>query len=117
MPKLLDVIKEKGLTHDQVIDILNNIDSEISETEEGTEEETESIQPEVEEEDTVIEESREEETQELINISKDELAEMISKAIEDKLKARRKPPSKGVQVEVPVSEKNVVKKNWFEVMV
>jgi hypothetical protein len=119
LPKLLDFIKEKGLTHDQVIDMLNEHDT--SEPEEETEEEEVIDDSEEDEEIDEIEDDTEIEDNEpepdIIQISKDELTKIVNEAVENRLKATRKAPSKGKKGGKFVRDKNVVQKNMFEEMV
>lgn len=120
MPKLLDFIKEKGFSHEQVISILEGVEPEPIEDSEEVEEESEpevsQDEPQIDE-DTPNEESIEVEKPELIQMTKIELTELINKAIEEKFKANRKPPSKGKESNHSAPDKNIIKKNWFEVMV
>jgi hypothetical protein len=118
LPKLLDFVKEKGYTHDKVMSILEaysepDEEEEESEPDEEEEEEEDTETTEVED-DTETDENNSE--PEFLKITKDELNELISKAVEDKLKAKRKAPSKGKKGK-GLAPKNVVRKNMFEVMV
>ena len=132
MPKLLDVIKEKGLTHQEVIDLIERnipIDLEIG-LPEKVSEEKEVPEIEVEETDkpkkpielyiTEVEEEKEEEPEpeeEEITLTQKEIDKKIADAVEEKLKATRKVPSKGKIVDKPQSNISVVKRNWFEEIV
>jgi len=132
MPKLLDVIKEKGLTHEQVLDMLENMKDEepevVEEVIETTEEEPPADIPESVEE--VIEEPPEIKNDEvaepeLYTVSQDELTKLISDAVEEKLKARRGAPSKGKVVDktqlhkepATKSKREAATEGWFEVIV
>ena len=92
MPKLLDFIKEKGLTHDQVIELLSKeTEDEVDNNDESTDEEEEVEEEEIVEEDTEIEDNNDEpKTFTLKDVEK-----MINKALENTKKAKRKSPSKG----------------------
>jgi len=116
LPKLLDYIKEKGLSHEEVIKLLEGMPEESDEEEDSEEEEeTEETSDDSEDEDdTEIDEDNDD--QEYIKVTKDQLSEMINTAIEEKLKARRKPPSKGKKGK-PAKPKPRVPVNMFEVIV
>ena len=95
MPKLLDFIKEKGLTHDEVIVHIENLlkvkePDEEEESEDETEEEEENEEDSEDEEDTEIKEDKEDKTFTLKDVEK-----LISEAIKGTKKAKRKAPSKG----------------------
>lgn len=125
MPKLLDVIKEKGLTHQQVIDLIEKIGlpEEVSEEKDVPEievEETDKPEEPIELYITKVEEEPEPEedtVEEEITLTPEELDKKIADAVEEKLKATRKVPSKGKIVDKPQNTRNVVKKNWYEVIV
>ena len=126
MPKLLDVIKEKGLTHQQVIDLIEKIglpktpaeEKEVPEVEIQEDDKPEEPielyitkledEPEFKEENTVEEE---------ITLTQKELDKKIADGVEEKLKAQRKVPSKGKIVDKPQANISVVKRNWFEEIV
>ena len=93
MPKLLDFIKEKGLSHDDVIKMLEeSADSEDSDEEEEEEEEDSQEDEEVEEEeDTEIDDN----TDAPKTFTLKDVEKMITKALENTKKAKRKSPSKG----------------------
>lgn len=117
MPKLLDYMKKKGYSQKQVIELLERIDNseeeEIEESEEDIEEseEEEAVQEEVAETEEEIEESR--------SLTDEELNQKIDDRIRKYHKIKRKVPSKGkiVKKDEIQKDKDVVKKNWFEVMV
>ena len=96
MPKLLDFIKEKGYTHDQVIELLTNLPAEETSGEtdqaedDSEEEEEEEVENEEEEENTEIDEDKDDKTFTLKDVEK-----LISEAIKGTKKAKRKAPSKG----------------------
>ena len=128
MPKLLDVIKEKGLTHQQVIDLIGSIEQdslpeEVSEEKEVPEievEETDKPEEPIELYITEVEEEKEEEPEpieEEITLTQEELDKKIADAVEEKLKATRKVPSKGKIVDKPQADVPTVKRNWFEEIV
>lgn len=118
MPKLLDFIKDKGLTHEQVIEILEKIEPEASD---DSEEELEEEEEEVEEESEEVvddESSEEEESENIIQISKTELSKLIAAEVSKTLKAVRKAPAKGKKAgEKPTKMKPVIERNMFEVWV
>ena len=126
MPKLLDVIKELGLTHQEVIDILSKQEADKPESQED---EKDVPEGELQEDDKPIElylseapteESEVEEVEEqdeIIELTQKELDKQIADVIREKLKATRKVPSKGKLVDKPVSNIDVVKRNWFEEIV
>jgi hypothetical protein len=122
LPKLLDVIKEKGLTHQEVIDLIEKIGlpEEVSEEKEVPEievEETDKPEEPIELYITKLEEEPEPEedtVEEEITLTQEELDKQIADAVEEKLKATRKVPSKGKIVDKPQANISVVKKNWFE---
>jgi len=126
LPKLLDVIKEKGLTHQQVIKLINNMSEtdtdelEVQnipnqeELEEDIEEEEEETEDEVSTD--ITEDDQEIETK-IYQVSEEQLNELIEKAVQESLKAKRKAPSKGKKIDKPLADKNVVRKNMFEVIV
>ena len=116
MPKLLDFIKEKGLTHDDVIKILSDIpESEDIEVEniEVEEEEVEEHEEVEEKEDTEIDDNKEEpETFTLKDVEK-----LINKALENSRKAKRKAPSKGKKTGTGTPTKPIyTREDMFEVM-
>jgi DNA-binding transcriptional MerR regulator len=117
LPKLLDVIKEKGLSHEDVINLLEDYNPEDSSDGEEEEEEIEEDIDDSEDEQDTENTDNEEIEPKSITISEDQLIEMINSAVEEKLKARRKPPSKGKKTKVPVPETKAVSKNMFEVLV
>lgn len=121
MPKLLDYIKEKGLTHEQVIEILDKElskpESEVDESTESEIETDETDKPDSNQIEVEIEPKVEEE--EIEQISMKELDQKIDDRIRKVLKIKRKVPSKGkiIKPEDIPKDKDVVKKNWFEVLV
>ena len=125
MPKLLDVIKESGYTHQQVIDLIEKagLPEEVSEEKEVPEievEETDKPEEKIELRITDMKEEKEEELEpkeEEITLTPEELDKKIADAVEEKLKATRKVPSKGKIVDKPQSNISVVKRNWFEEIV
>jgi len=125
LPKLLDVIKEKGLTHQEVIKLIEGIG--LPETQE---EEKDVPEEEIQEDDKpeepielYISDNTTEIVEELqpieeeITLTPEELDKKIADAVEKKLKAVRKVPSKGKIVGKPRVTTNVVKRNWFEEIV
>ena len=125
MPKLLDVIKEKGLTHQQVIDLIKKIglpeeESEEKDIPEIEVEETDKPEEPIELYITQVEEEPEPEEdteEEEITLTQEELNKQIADAVEEKLKATRKVPSKGKIVDKPQANISIVKRNWFEEIV
>ena len=125
MPKLLDVIKEKGLTHQEVIDLIEKIglpeeESEEKDVPEIEVEETDKPEEPIELYITKLEEEPEPEedtVEEEITLTQTELDKQIADAVEEKLKATRKVPSKGKIVDKPQVNIAVVKRNWFEEIV
>jgi len=128
LPKLLDYLKEKGLTHQDVIDIIDNLKDGLPETpaeekEVPEEEPREDDKPEEKHElyITAMEDEPETEeetvTEEEITLTQKELDKKIADALEEKLKATRKVPSKGKIVDKPRHEPATVKRNWFEEIV
>ena len=126
MPKLLDYLKEKGLTHQ---DVINMIDGSIS-LPESQEDEKDVPEEEIQEDDkpeepielyiTETEEEPEAEVEtveEEIVLSQEELDKKIADGVEEKLKAHRKVPSKGKIVDKPQANIPTVKRNWFEEIV
>ena len=127
MPKLLDYLKEKGLTHEDVIKMIDDLkdglpESPAEEKEVPEEEPREDDKPEekiplyitaMEDEPEAEVETVEEE----ITLTQEELDKQIADAVEEKLKATRKVPSKGKIVDKPQSNIAVVKRNWFEEIV
>jgi hypothetical protein len=97
LPKLLDVVKELGLSHDDAIKLLK----ETATPPELIEEEEEKVSEEEEEESADDEEEESEDKPETIQVTKEELNGLIKKAVEDSMKAYRKTPSKGKKVKVP----------------
>ena len=129
LPKLLDVIKEKGLTHQEVLELIEKTDLPESQEDEADvpdEEVVEDDKPdepielyltEVESEEEPEPEEEQEEQSETISLTPEELTIKIKEGVEEKLKANRKVPSKGKIVGKPQSDVPVVKKNWYEQMV
>ena len=125
MPKLLDVIKEKGLTHQEVIDLIEKIglpekESEEKEVPEIEVDETDKPEEKIELYITEVEkepEPEEDTVEEEITLTQEELDKQIADAVEEKLKATRKVPSKGKIVDKPQANISVVKRNWFEEIV
>ena len=115
MPKLLDFIKEKGLTHDDVMKLLS-----ASEDSEDSDEEEEEIEEDVEEE---VEESEDEENTEIeddIEVPKTftlkDVEKLISEAIVNSKKAKRKAPSKGKKVKGTPHKPIYTREDMFEEM-
>jgi hypothetical protein len=118
MPKLLDYIKETGYSHEEVMALLKSNPKESEEEDESPEEEDSEEEDEevieTEDEDTEEEEKSESE----IKISKDELSKLINKAVEERLKVIRKPPSKGKKKKPSLlKDKPALTKAMFEVKV
>ncbi len=95
MPKLLDFIKEKGLSHEDVIKYLSEMDeTEDSEEEEEVEDDIEEDDADTDiEDDTEIDDDKEE--PKIVQLTEVELSKLIIKAVEQSKKAKRKAPSKG----------------------
>jgi len=125
LPKLLDVIKESGYTHQQVIDLIEKAglpekESEEKEVPEIEVEETDKPDDKIELYITEVKEVEEEEPEpieEEITLSQTELDKKIADALKEKLKATRKVPSKGKIVDKPQVDIPTVKRNWFEEIV
>lgn len=125
MPKLLDVIKESGYTHQEIIDMIEKAGKpeEVSEEKEVPEievEETDKPEEPIELRITDMKEEKEEEPEpieEEIILTQKEIDKKIADAVEEKLKATRKVPSKGKIVDKPQSNIPTVKRNWFEEIV
>ena len=127
MPKLLDVVKESGYSHQDVIDMIEKKKADLPEPQEGEaevpeEEVVEDDKPEdvIELHQTEVETPDEEEPEdetETIELTQDELDKKIEQAVADKLKANLKVPSKGKIVGKREADRNVVKRNWFEEIV
>ena len=127
MPKLLDYLKEKGLTHVEVMEIIDKLEAgkpeEVSEEKEVPEievEETDLPEEKIPLYITKIEdepEAEEDEKEEEIILTQEELDKKIADAVEEKLKAQRKVPSKGKIVGKPQANTPSVKRNWFEEIV
>ena len=127
MPKLLDYLKEKGLSHEDVIRLINEKD-DLPETQE---EEKDVPEEEIQEDDKPEEkaelyitnmvdeepEAEEETVEEEITLTQEELDKKIADAVEEKLKAKRKVPSKGKIVGKPQADVQTIKRNWFEEIV
>ncbi len=115
MPKLLDFIKEKGLTHDDVIKLLSASEEstvseeEIEDDEEDVEEEVEEV---IEEEDTEIEDD----TDVPKTFTLKDVEKLISKAIEGTRKAKRKAPSKGKKGQGTPQKPIYTREDMFEEM-
>ena len=121
MPKLLDYLKEKGYSHEDVMKLIDGLPESQEDEKEVPEEEIQEDskpdekielyitkmedEPEPEEDETVEEE---------ITLTQEELDKQIADAVEEKLKATRKVPSKGKIVDKPQANISVVKRNWFE---
>ena len=112
--KLLDYLKEKGISYD---DIKAMIEESIEEHQEVEEEKTE--EPEVEPEEP-------EEPEEVPSFTKDDVKEMVTEEVKKALKIKRKVPSKGrlldeSEEDRAISKKLIehskIKKNWFEKIV
>lgn len=105
--KLIDYLKEKGISHEDLkLMIEESIDTAL-EKKEG----------ETEEEDKEAEQVPEPEG--VPTFTKEDIKEMIQSEVKESLKIKRKVPSKGKTIkpeDVP-NDNNIVKKNWFEVMV
>ncbi len=116
MPKLLDVIKELGLSHTEAIEILTKWkpDTEIEESEDIEEEVPEMEVPEEDDEMEDEEPELEETPEETISLTPEELKQKITDAVEEVTKAKVGKPSKGKESRTPVPEPAVIKKNWFE---
>jgi len=127
LPKLLDVIKEKGLTHQEVIELIEKVglpETPVEEKDVPEEEIQEDDKPEepielyiTDNTTEVVEEEEPEPEEEEITLTPEELDKKIADAVEEKLKATRKVPSKGKIVDKPQSDIPVVKRNWFEEIV
>ena len=92
---MLDVIKEKGYTHEQVIEYLEQMENsnESEEEEEEEEPEDEDIEDEPEEDNTDNNEDDNDEPK-MIQLSKEQLIKLIKQGIEESKKAKLKAPSK-----------------------
>ena len=116
MPKLLDFIKEKGLSHEDVIKLLSasedseDSDEEKIEDEEDEEEEDEEIE---DEEDTKIDENNDDKTK---PITLDDVKLLITKALEGSRKAKRKAPSKGKKGKGTPQKPIYTREDMFEEM-
>ena len=135
LPKLLDFIKDLGMTHEEAMTALTELkkkpDTEI-------EEPVEKVEPTIEEptkkvplrtittderdveiaaEKAQEEEEEVEEDTEPITLTKEELAKKIEDAVADKLKSDRKTPSKGNINDKPQTNIAMIKRNWYEVIV
>ena len=121
--KLLDFVKGKDYTHQQVMDFLESQSELFREQfpieEEGQEEEEEEEEEEIQTNDDKdkTKTNDNEKEQETINLSRDELTEIITAAIEEKFKANRKAPSKGKKIDKKLPDKNIVKRSNFEMIV
>ena len=126
MPKLLDYLKEKGLSHEDVINMIDGLkdlpetqeeekevpEEEIQEDSKPDESEGLYITSMVDEPETEVETVEEE-----ITLTQKELDKQIADAVEEKLKAQRKVPSKGRIVDKPQADVPTIKRNWFEEIV
>jgi hypothetical protein len=123
--KLLGYIKEKELTHDDVISLIDEHLQRVVDTsdkEEPSEEEKEDIVDEVENS-TANDETPTDDEIEQISNSQKKLLEELSDYVEtkkleiDKLVAsiKRKEPPKGEHSKEPLTINQEIKKNWFEV--
>ena len=129
LPKLLDFIKELGITHEEVmLKLKEKSTTEIEEVEEEAETTIEEpaeeglhmiTTPERDAEIAAEKAQKEEivEDTETITLTKEELEKKIADGIADELKSERKIPSKGKIFAEPQSNVAVIKKNWFEVIV
>jgi len=126
LPKLLDFIKDKGLSHEQVMELIEGSlveepgEEEAPEIEDGEDEEKIQLYQtdnRSEEPETSEEESEEDEEIKTIELTPEELATKIAEGVAKELEATRKVPSKGRIVDRPQSDIPVVKKNWFEEIV
>ena len=105
--KLIDYLKEKGISHEEIKTMIeDSIDTALEEKEEKKE-------------DPDVEPDKVEEPEEVPTFSKDDIKEMIQEEVIKSLKIKRKVPSKGktIKPEDIHKDEDVVKKNWFEVMV
>jgi len=123
MPKLLDYVKEEGLTHEEVIELIKNRNLKPEEPEVKVEE------PEVEvgeidkpdEEIELVKDKVEEDSTETEQISTEEVEEEkpdISDKIKEEdiqLKIKRKTPSKGVIKQEPTIEYGITSHRGYEV--
>ena len=106
--RLIDYLKEKGISHEQLKTMIEESVNTALEKDEGTEE--------VEQ---TEESGSEPEKEEVPQFTIAQLKEMIQEQVQDSLKIKRKVPSKGkiVKPEDIPKDKDIIKKNWFEVMV
>lgn len=104
--KLIDYLKEKGISYEDLKTMIEESIDTALEKSEGKEEVPEPI-VEVEPE------------KEVPTFTKEDIQEMVQSEVEKSLKIKRKVPSKGklIKPEDLPKDKDVVKKNWFEVMV
>jgi len=105
--KLIDYLKEKGISHEEIKTMIeDSIDTALEEKEEKKE-------------DPEVEPKEPEELEEVPTFSKDDIKEMIQEEVIKSLKIKRKVPSKGktIKPEEVSTDTNTIKKNWFEVMV
>ena len=108
--KLIDYLNEKDISYD---DLKLMIEKSIDTALEESEGEEEPQQDEPHEEDDTQEE-------EVPTFTKEDIKDLISEEVKRTLKIKRKVPSKGKPIKPeddPTMKKDVIKKNWFEVMV
>lgn len=115
MPKLLDFIKEKGLTHEDVIKLLSEVpeSEDIEEDVEVEEEEVEEDEETEVEENTEIDDNTDDKPQ---TFTLKDVEKLISKALENSKKAKRKAPSKGKKGKGTPQKPIYTREDMFEEM-
>jgi len=120
MPKLLDYIKEKGLSHEDVIELIrkefDKPESSEEEVEEVIEEEGEDDKPEEVEQEEEAEIEQISDQEEVEDTKVPDIKKEVQKEIKKQLKVIRKTPSKGIISDKPVVDRTI-KKNWYEEIV
>ena len=105
--RLIDYLKEKGISHEQIKTMIEeSIDTAL---------EKEEVDEEIEAEPT----QEEKPEPEVPTFTTDDIKVFIEEEVKRNLKIKRKVPSKGrtIKPEDVPTDKDVVKKNWFEVLV
>lgn len=130
MPKLLDWLKEKDISHEDAIKILDSYKPELLTEEEKAEKKQEKKvdKPEGKEVEKETEgDTSEAPTKESPETSKLEMEKLtaefkktvdeINSSLQDKLKLLRGSPPKGKEAEQPVDNKPTITKNMYEVRI
>ena len=110
--ELIDYLKEKGISFEKIKTMIEESIDTALEEEEDREEEKVEPEPEPEEPDVEPE-------PEVPPFTINDVKKLVAEEVKNSLKIKRKVPSKGRKIkpeEVP-KDKDIIKKNWFEVMV